>query len=73
MELSYEREGWICVGQDGVRRKYFVLQLGIELQCMRYRKYFDQLMVFNLFKKGFVSWIRLGIKSEFLSYLMGVL
>jgi len=47
--------GWICVGQGGVRQKYLVLQSGNELQSMRYREYFDQLMVFNLFEQGFVS------------------
>jgi hypothetical protein len=70
MELAYESVGWICVGQDGVRRKYFVPQRGTELQSMRYGEYFDQLMVFNVFEQGFVSWIHLEPISEFLRFLL---
>jgi hypothetical protein len=70
MELAYESVGWICVGQDAVRRKYLVLQRGTELQSMRYGEYFDQLMVFNLFEQGFVSVIHLGPVSEFFSFLL---
>ena len=64
MELAYESVGWICTGQDVVRRKYLILQRGTELHSMRYGEYFDQLMCFKLFEQGFVSWIHLGPKCR---------
>jgi hypothetical protein len=67
MEFAYEIVSWIC---KGVRRKYLVSQRGTEIQSMRYGEFFDQLMVFNLFEQGFVSWIHLGPISEFLSFLL---